>query len=193
MAPDRRLDPSVRQLATSSAGPTGALPDAHRRLSQILARRHGDLRHACPCRDRGRGPAHRPDEPGELLPAAPSGALDDLAVLARPGHRPQGDRPTIFDDLPRSRPARTARRAGEDWQHLLRPWPSSACASDPTQDLVGRAAVGQAPDARAADAPTSAPGSRMRDHDRRALPSAPAPAVAAAGRPTRAGAATGAP
>ena len=50
----------------------------------------GDQRHARPRRDRGRGPADRPDEPGQLLPAPSPGAVDQLAVLERAGYRPQG-------------------------------------------------------------------------------------------------------
>jgi hypothetical protein len=44
---------------------------------------HGHLRHARPRRHRGPGAAHRPDEPGHLLPPPPAGAVDLLAVLGR--------------------------------------------------------------------------------------------------------------
>ena len=57
---------------------------------QALARRQVISGMHIHCRDRGRGPAHRPDEPGRLLPAPSPGAVDQLALLGRPGHRPQG-------------------------------------------------------------------------------------------------------
>ena len=88
-ADDRRLDPSLGALARAGAGRHGPLPHPRRRASEPGAA-DGDLRHARACRDRGPGPARRPDEPGQLLHAAPAGAVVVLAVLGGARHRAEG-------------------------------------------------------------------------------------------------------
>ena len=86
----------------------------------------GDQRHARPCRDRGRGPAHRPDEPGRLLPAPSPGAVDQLAVLGAartPGSR--RFRRTVAERPAPLGLARDASRAGASGSAWSRPWPRS--------------------------------------------------------------------
>ena len=84
----RGLDPSVRRLVAPDAYRQGALQHAGAR-SAGAGSPPADLRHACACRARGPGAAHRPDEPGVVFPAAPAGAVDLIAVLAGRGYRAQ--------------------------------------------------------------------------------------------------------
>ena len=103
---DRVLHPPLGELDRAGAGRARALPHPHPGAS-VPRPPHGHLRHARPCRHRGRGSAHRSDEPGDVFPAPPAGAEHVLAVLGGTGYRHQG---VSADHL--RRPA-TLRRAGD--------------------------------------------------------------------------------
>ena len=156
----------------------GTLPDADRGLPGA-GPAAGDQRHARPCRDRGRGPAHRPDEPGRLLPAASPGALDQLAVLGAattPGSRPIAARsPTTCRARARPRALRELARVAAPGRDPGRDRPGRR----PDPDLVGRPPLGQAPDAGAADHRHLHRARGRADH-RRPLPVAAAPSLAPA-------------
>ena len=143
---DRRLDPSVRQLARAEEGRQGALPGARARHADARLA-PGDLRHARARRHRGRGAQDRPDEPGDLLPAAPAGAVELVAVLAGPAHRAQG---VSADHLRRPAAQRPARVLRE--RRGVAPHAASARADRPVrrrhQDLVGHPAERPLPDPR---------------------------------------------
>ncbi len=155
----------------------GALPGARPRLRRHRpAARH--LRHARARRHRGRRAAHRPDEPGALLPAASADAVDLLAVLAGRGHRPQelparrlpraaAHRPAAALRKLRRVPAHR-RRAGQERRHR-------GCH----QDLVGLAPLGPLSHARDARH-RRVHAHRRRAVDRRALRLHPAHALPAA-------------
>ena len=134
---------------------------------EALAAAHGDLRHARPRRHRGRPAAHRPDEPGDLLPAASAGALDLLAVLDGPSDRPQS-----LSAVRLRRPA--AQRAAGVFRERrgMEAHAAPARADRPVrrrhQDLVGPAAERALPDPRDAGLRRLHP-ARGRDRDRRAL------------------------
>ena len=157
---------------------------------QALAVAPGDLRHARPRRHRGRGAADRPDEPGDLLPAAPAGAVDLVAVLGGPADRPQG---VPADRLRRSaaqRPAGVLRQ-----RRRMAPHAAPARADRPVrrrhQDLVGHPAERPLPDARAARLRHLHPARRRRSPSPR-CGSRSSPRSIACAPATRPGAATGA-
>ena len=157
-ADDRVLDPSLGALEGAGAGRHGPLPHPRRRAPEPRAA-HGDLRHARACRDRGSGPARRPDEPGQLLHAAPAGALVVLAVLGGARHRAEGvpadhhRRPAALgpagDLRELERLDRAAAGAGRD-RHGHRP----------VEDLVGHAALAPSIRRSRSASATSAPGPR---------------------------------
>ena len=128
----RRLDPPVRRPGRTSSTPRRSATSADRRLSGA-GPPPADQRHAHPCRDRGRGPAHRPDEPGQLLPAASAGAVDQLAVLGRPGDRPEVDPAHHLRRPATLRLARALRELARVAATCSRSWPTPACVEDATQ------------------------------------------------------------
>ena len=69
------------------AGHAGERYTKHERSHGRRRAADARLRHARPHRHRGPRAADRRDEPVALLPAAPAGAVDQLAVLARARHR----------------------------------------------------------------------------------------------------------
>ena len=97
-----------RPLPQPDRGLPGARPPAR------------DLRHARPCRDRGRRAAHRPDEPALLLPAAPPGAVTSSPFWQGQDTGLKSFRLTMFGNLPRTglpslrELQRVAAPAGED-------------------------------------------------------------------------------
>ncbi len=144
----RGLDPSVRRLVAPDAHRQGALQHAGARSAGARAP-PADLRHACACRARGPGAAHRPDEPGLVFPAAPAGALDLIAVLAGRGYRAQ-------ELPPRGVRRVAAHRAAGDLRFLgrVRAAPEGAdqgrADRGRQQAVVGPAAERALPDAGAA-------------------------------------------
>ena len=128
----------------------------------------------------------RPDERGALLPAAPAGAVDQLAVLDGPRHRPQV---VPDDDLPalpahrRARSLRLVERLRELRPAARRP----ALHRRREEDLVGRAA---APDLRHARVPRlrRADAARGRGDARRARSRRSSSSCAACAPATRASA-----
>ena len=84
----RRRHASVRRLARAGHLSRRALP-AGRRGHADGGALEPDLRPARARRHRGSRDRDPPDEPDALLPAAPAGALDQLAVLDRHEHRPE--------------------------------------------------------------------------------------------------------
>ncbi len=106
---DRRGEPSVLAVVDAEAHRQGALRRAARGNAGRGAA-HDDLRPARARRHRRRRTAHRPDEPGAVLPAAPAGAFVQLAVLGRGAHGPDVVPP---DDLQRHSAHRAARAVCE--------------------------------------------------------------------------------
>ncbi len=129
----------VRRLARAGHLPRRALP-AGRRGHAAGGAVEPDLRPARAHRHRGPRDGHPPDEPGALLPAAPAGAVVQLAVLARHEHRaqvvplqgvrqvPAHEHPRHLLELGRLRELRQP--AGPHQLHRQR-----------QEDLVGRAAA----------------------------------------------------
>ena len=163
---DRRLDPSLRQLARSEPHRQATLPDAgprHAGGRRPLA----DLRHARARGDRGPGPAHRLDEPGQILPAPSPGPLHLITVLAGGRYRPQvlsADRVrchAAHRDTGRLRFLGRIRTPGS---------PAGRRRADRgrDRDLVGRAPERAVPDAGDADDRRLHPAGRRPGH-RRAL------------------------
>ena len=133
--PDRLFHPSLRQMGESAAHRQRALQRARRGFAAGGAAAR-DLRHARPCRHRGRRSADRSARPGGLLPAASAGAFDLLALLAG-----QSDRAQILPAFGVRRAA--AHRHAASIRELQRICPhhgaSGQCRTDRRrdQDLVG--------------------------------------------------------
>ena len=88
--------------------------------------------------------------------------IDQLALLAGPGHRAQ-----VVPPHPLRRPAAhrhrpSSSRATASGSACWRDLAETGVCDDADQDLVGHPALGQAPDAGACGSPTSAPASRTR-------------------------------
>ena len=131
--------PSVLALERSDPVPRRALRQ-HRRRAAAARAVAAHLRPARARRRPGRDHRHRSDERGALLPAAPAGALDELAVLDGARHRAQV---VPHDDLPalsahrRARPLQLLERVRELRQAARR----AALHRRREEDLVGRAAA----------------------------------------------------
>ena len=154
----RRRHPSVLELEGPGHLARRALRE-HRRRAAAAGALAADLRPARP-RRRARSADHdRADERGALLPAAPAGALDQLAVLDGARHRAEV---VPHDHLPplsahrHSRPLQLVERVRELRQAARR----AALHRRRQEDLVGSAAASDlrhagVPRLRRADAPRS--------------------------------------
>ena len=134
----------------------------HRRGAAAAGALAADLRAARPRRHAGQGRDDRHHERRALFPAAPAGALDQLAVLDGPRHRPEV---VPHDDLPalpadgRARSLRLVERVRELPQPADRP----PLHRRRQEDLVGHPA---ASDVRHAGVPRVRRADARRGHDR---------------------------
>ena len=142
-----------------------ALPE-HRRGAAAAGALTADLR---PARPRGRARFvvdDRSDERGAVFPAAPAGAVHELAVLDGPRHRPEvvpHDRVPALSAHRHSRPLSVVERIRELRQHAHR----AALHRQRQEDLVGSAAAADLRHARVPDL-RRADGAARLDCDRRA-------------------------
>ena len=138
---------------------------------QVVARQTGHLWDACPCRDRGRAPSNRPDEPGPLHAPAHLRPEHVVSVLGRNRHRASRLSPHHLQEHAPDRAARGIRvlgRVSANGQHPGR----RRDHRGRHQAVVGHPALGPLSDARDEGQRRLHPARRR--HDRGRLLSVPA-------------------